>query len=83
LGWQSLSGCALAGNAASGGIALAQVYALGPLAHAAQANKDVARNLAGSNRFFAFAKMICDYFLPSKSRERMPLNQHSTCAVES
>jgi hypothetical protein len=36
---------------------------LGAIAHAAQANNEVARNLAGPNRFFALARVICDYSL--------------------
>jgi len=63
LGWQSFGCCALAWDAASGGIALARDYALGAIAHAAQANNEVARNLAGPNRFFALARVICDYSL--------------------
>ncbi|HUC86297.1 MAG TPA: hypothetical protein VL970_13955, partial [Candidatus Acidoferrales bacterium] len=63
LGWQAYGGCALAWNGASGGIALARDYALGVFAQAAQANNEIARNLARPNRFFAFAEVFCDYSL--------------------
>jgi succinate dehydrogenase hydrophobic anchor subunit len=53
-GWQASAGCAIAWNTASGGqYAIAHHFALGPTAHAAQANNEFVRHLVKSNPFFS------------------------------
>jgi hypothetical protein len=62
-GWQSSAGCAIAWNLASGGqYAIAHQFALGPIAHAAQVNNELARHLWGSNPFFQVCWMVLPYF---------------------
>ena len=64
LGWQASAGCAVAWNIASGGqYAIAHQYALGPIAHAAQANNEFVRHLVKSNHFFEVCWMILPYFM--------------------
>jgi hypothetical protein len=62
-GWQVSGGCAIAWNIASGGqYAIAHHFALGPTAHAAQANNEFVRHLVKSNPFFQVCWMIMPYF---------------------
>jgi RNA polymerase sigma factor (sigma-70 family) len=62
-GWQSSAGCAIAWNLASGGqYAIAHQFALGPIAHAAQANNELAGHLWKSNPFFQVCWMVLPYF---------------------
>ena len=62
-GWQASAGCAIAWNIASGGqYAIAHQFALGPTAHAAQANTEFVRHLVKSNPFFRVCWMILPYF---------------------
>jgi hypothetical protein len=62
-GWQASAGCAIAWNIASGGqYAIAHQFALGPIAHAAQVNNDLVRNLVKSNPFFQVCWKVVPYF---------------------
>ncbi len=62
-GWQASAGCAIAWNTASGGqYAIAHQFALGPIAHAAQANTELAGHLWRSNPFFQVCWKIVPYF---------------------
>lgn len=53
-GWQAIGGCAMAWKAAVGGIALAHDFALGAIAHAANANNDLAEQFIKPHWFFRF-----------------------------
>jgi hypothetical protein len=59
-GWQTDSGVGLAWNAAVGGLAFAHDFALGGIAHAAQANTEMAEQFARQSWFFR-----CGYFISS------------------
>jgi RNA polymerase sigma factor (sigma-70 family) len=62
-GWQVSAGCAIAWNIASGGqYAIAHQYALGPIAHAAQANNEFVRQLVRSNSFLQAGWKMVPYF---------------------
>ena len=61
IGWQAFGGLAIAWNAAAGGVALARDFALGGIAHAGQANNEIAERFIGAKVFFRSAKGICDY----------------------
>ncbi|HEY1719021.1 MAG TPA: RNA polymerase sigma factor [Verrucomicrobiae bacterium] len=62
-GWQASAGCAVAWNIASGGqYAIAHQFAIGPTAHATQANTEFVKHLVGSNPFFEVCWMILPYF---------------------
>jgi RNA polymerase sigma factor (sigma-70 family) len=52
IGWQAFGGCALGWNAAMGGLAIARDFALGGVAHAAQANNDIAAQFIKGDSFF-------------------------------
>ena len=52
IGWQAFGGCALAWHAAMGGLASARDFALGGVAHAAQANNELASQFIKTNPFF-------------------------------
>jgi RNA polymerase sigma factor (sigma-70 family) len=52
IGWQAFGGCALAWNAAVGGLAVARDFALGGVAHAAQANNSIAETFVRGQVFF-------------------------------
>jgi RNA polymerase sigma factor (sigma-70 family) len=56
IGWQACGGGAFAINGAIGGLAFAHNFALGEIAHALQANNQVARQLVDSNLFFRWAQ---------------------------
>jgi RNA polymerase sigma factor (sigma-70 family) len=59
VGWQAFGGCiTIAWNAAMGDFALAHDFALGRIAHAAQANNDLARQFIEPNLFFRCAQFI-------------------------
>jgi hypothetical protein len=63
-GWQASAGCAIAWNIASGGqYAIARQFALGPIAHAAQVNNELVRDLVRSNSFLQACWKIAPYFL--------------------
>ncbi len=55
VGWQAYGGNAIASNAAVGGVVFARDFALGGIAHAAQANTEAARQFVQSDLFFRFA----------------------------
>ena len=63
VGWQTDAGCGIAWNAAVGGIAFAHDYAVGGIAHAAQANTEIARQFCEQNRFFGFAQFVGKNYL--------------------
>jgi RNA polymerase sigma factor (sigma-70 family) len=63
VGWQAFGGCAVAWNAAAGGMAFAHDFALGGIAHAAQANTDTARQFFQQSRFFRCARFISNHGL--------------------
>jgi hypothetical protein len=52
LGWQAFGGCALAWNAAMDGLAIARDFAVGGVAHAAQANSEIASHFLKTSPFF-------------------------------
>jgi RNA polymerase sigma factor (sigma-70 family) len=58
VGWQALGGFALAWHAAEGGIALARDFACGGIAHAAEANNEIARQMTNSNWFFHYGGIL-------------------------
>jgi RNA polymerase sigma factor (sigma-70 family) len=60
-GWQVFCGCGVAWNAAMGGLAFAHDYACGGIAHAAQANTEIARQFIQNNLFFRCAKVVADH----------------------
>ncbi|HEY1791227.1 MAG TPA: sigma-70 family RNA polymerase sigma factor [Verrucomicrobiae bacterium] len=57
-GWQALCGCGLAWNAATGGIVAAHDFAWGGVAHAAQANSEIARQYLQQSAFFRIAGFV-------------------------
>lgn len=63
LGWQVCCGCGLAWNAATGGVVIAHDFALGGIAHAAQANTEIARQFIQHALFFRFSQFISHYEL--------------------
>ena len=63
-GWDVSAGCAIAWHLASGAqYAIAHQYALGNIAHAAQANTDFVRHLVISNPFFAICWRMVPHFI--------------------
>jgi hypothetical protein len=63
-GWDVSAACAIAWHIASGAqYAIAHHYALGFIAHAAQANTDFVRQLVKSNPFFATCWRMVPHFL--------------------
>jgi RNA polymerase sigma factor (sigma-70 family) len=63
IGWQIFCGCGAALNAAMGGMVLARDFALGGIAHAAQANTELARQFVQQNFFFRCAQTISNHGL--------------------
>jgi RNA polymerase sigma factor (sigma-70 family) len=63
IGWQICCGCGIAWNAANGGVAIAHDFALGGIAHAVQANTDIARQFFQQALFFRFAQWVSHYNL--------------------
>jgi hypothetical protein len=61
LGWQAFGGIALGWNAAFGGLSLAHDFAVGAVAHAAQANSDPAEQFFRSTFFFRAALITVRY----------------------
>jgi RNA polymerase sigma factor (sigma-70 family) len=61
VGWQANSGCAIAWNAAMGGMAFAHDFALGGIAHAAQANTEIARQFIRQTWFFRCAQTVSNH----------------------
>jgi len=65
IGWQAFGGCAIAWNAAMGGVVVAHDFALGGIAHAAQANNEIAREYIQPTQrnvepflFFRYAQIL-------------------------
>ncbi len=63
VGWQVCCGCGLAWNAATGGLAIAHDFAVGGIAHAAQANTEIARQFIQHASFFRFSEWVSRYHL--------------------
>jgi hypothetical protein len=63
IGWQAAGCFAIAWKATAGDFALAHDFALGRIAHAAQANTDIARQFIESNLCFRCAHFINDHCL--------------------
>ena len=63
IGWQAHAGCGIAWNAAMGGLAVARDFAVGGLAHAAQANTEIATQFCRQGWFFRSAQFIADHGL--------------------
>jgi RNA polymerase sigma factor (sigma-70 family) len=61
LGWQTFGGCALAWNAATGGLAIARDFAMGGVAHAAQANNEIASQFMKASSFFRRMEILSHY----------------------
>ncbi len=61
-GWQALGGCAIAWNAAVGGFAWAHDFALGGIAHAAEANNDIAYQIINAKIFFRVLRVVDRYW---------------------
>ena len=63
IGWQICCGCGLAWNAATGGVAIAHDFALGGIAHAIQANTEIAKQFIQQAPFFRAAQVVSRYHL--------------------
>ena len=63
IGWQICCGCGIAWNAATGGVAIAHDFAIGGIAHAVQANTDIARQFFQQAPFFRFAQWVSHHNL--------------------
>jgi len=61
VGWQAFGGCAVAWNAATGGMAFALEIARGGIAHAAQANTEMASQFLRENLFFRCAETVSNH----------------------
>jgi hypothetical protein len=60
-GWQVFGACAIAWNAANGGIAIAHNFAVGSIAHALQANNHNAGSYFQGNLFFHHPRRLLLY----------------------
>jgi hypothetical protein len=60
-GWQVFGACAIAWNAANGGIAIAHNLAVGSIAHAWQANNGTAGSYFQHNLFFRHPRLLLRY----------------------
>jgi RNA polymerase sigma factor (sigma-70 family) len=58
IGWEAYGGCAIAWSAAVGGAAIAREFALGAVAHAMQANNEIAQAYVQSSGFFRNAHAL-------------------------
>jgi hypothetical protein len=63
VGWEAHAGCGIAWRAAMGGIALAHDFAVGGIAHAAQANTEIAGQFVRQSWFFRCAQFVADHGL--------------------
>jgi hypothetical protein len=63
IGWQATGSVAIAWNMAAGNFALAHDFALARVAHAAQANNDIARQFMEPKLFFRRAQFIAHHWL--------------------
>ena len=62
-GWQAFGGCAVGWNAAAGGLAVARDFATGGVAHAAQANNEIASSFINGDRFFQITGILSRYIV--------------------
>ena len=62
-GWQVFGACAIAWNAANGAIAVAHNFAFGGIAHALQANNEVAASYFQQTLFFRHPRLLLRYLL--------------------
>ena len=60
-GWQIFCGCGAAWNAAVGGIVAAHDFAIGGIAHAAQANTETPSQFFQQNLFFRVSRMVANH----------------------
>jgi len=60
-GWQIFCGCGAAWNAAVGGIVAAHDFAIGGIAHAAQANTETASQFFQQNLFFRVSRIAANH----------------------
>jgi RNA polymerase sigma factor (sigma-70 family) len=58
VGWQIYCGCGFALHTAAGGLVMARDYAIGGVAHAAQANTEIASDYVQQGFFFRMARTI-------------------------
>jgi RNA polymerase sigma factor (sigma-70 family) len=58
IGWQAFCGCGLAWKAVMGRMVVAHDFALGGVAHAAQANTEIARQFFQQDVFFRIAEVV-------------------------
>jgi len=72
-GWQALGGCAIAWDAAVGGVAWAHSFALGGVAHAAQANNELASQIINSKAFFRILHVVDRYWFLINLSWMLPL----------
>ena len=63
VGWQAIGGCALGWKSAVGGLAIAHDFALGGIAHAAQANNGVAKEFVDTSRFFRLVQAVNQHWV--------------------
>ena len=63
VGWQVFCGWGIAWNAAVGGMAFAHDFALGGIAHAVQANTEMAKQFIRQNFFFRCAQIVSNHGL--------------------
>jgi RNA polymerase sigma factor (sigma-70 family) len=63
IGWQIFCGCGFAWNAAMGGVVVARDFADGGIAHAAQANTELAWQFFQQQPFFRIARVISNHAL--------------------
>jgi hypothetical protein len=61
IGWEVFCGCGVAWHSATGGIVAARDFALGGIAHAAQANNDIANDFFQQDFFSRCAKIVADH----------------------
>ena len=61
VGWQACGGGAIAWNAAMGGLAFAHDFALGGIAHAAQANTEITAQFFRQNLFFRCSMWVLNH----------------------
>src|SRR5262249_39213386 len=96
-GWQAFGACAIALNAANGGIAIAHNFAFGGIAHALQANNHAAGSYFQQDLFFHHPRRLLLYLawlnllwvIPMLARWRIvsavtrDLNRKQPCAIKS
>jgi RNA polymerase sigma factor (sigma-70 family) len=63
VGWQVFCGCGIAWHAATGGIVAARDFAMGAIAHAAQANNEIAQTFFQRDIFSRISHWLSDHSL--------------------